>query len=202
MGRRREKTVEWKHPTRLRFGSLAVITVLAAAFRLVPHPPNFTPIAAMALFGGAFFPTQRSAFAVPLVTMPLSDLVLVLAVYGLHGLGVMPFVCGSFALTVCLGRCVRQQPRLPFVAGAALGNALLFCLITSLGVWLCSLMYPGAWKGLIACHAAAVPCFGNTIAGNLFYASLLFGGFELMQRRFPLLQAPSPALAEVTLAAR
>jgi len=194
--------MEWKHPTRLRFGSLAAIMVVAAVFRLVPHPPNFTPIAAMALFGGTHFPTRRSAFAVPLVSMLLSDLVLALTIYGWHGLGIMPFVYASFALTVCLGWCIHRQPRLPFVAGAALGSALLFYLITNLGVWLCSQMYPATWKGLIACYAAAVPFFGNTIAGDLFYASLLFGGFEWMQRRFPVLRAPSPALAEVALAAR
>jgi hypothetical protein len=189
--------MESKHPTRLRFGSLAAITFVAAVLRLVPHPPNFTPIAAMALFGGVYFPTRRSAFALPLAAMLLSDLVLALTIYGWHGLGVMPFVYGSFALTVCLGRCIRRQPRLPFVAGAALGSALLFYLVTNLGVWLCSQMYPPTWQGLLACYAAAIPFFGNTIAGDLLYASLLFGGFELMQRRFPVLRAPSPVPAQV-----
>jgi len=187
---------------RLRLASLTAVIFIAAIFRLVPHPPNFTPIAAMALFGGAYFPALRSALAVPFGAMLLSDVVLVSAVYGWHGLGVMPFVYGSFALTVCLGRYIRQRPRLPFIAAASLAGAVLFYLVTNLGVWLSGHMYPGTWQGLVACYAAAIPFFRNTIAGDLFYASLLFGGFDLMQRRFPVLRAPSPVLAEVKVAAR
>lgn len=182
---------------RLGFASLTAVIFIAATFRLVPHPPNFTPIAAMALFGGAHFPAIGSAPAVPFGAMLLSDAILVLAVYGWHGLGVMPFVYGSFALAVCLGRRIRQRPRLPLVGAAALTSALLFYLVTNLGVWLCSPMYPPTCQGLIACYTAAIPFFGNTIAGDLFYASLLFGGFELMQRRVPVLRASSPVLAEV-----
>ncbi|MGQ9651804.1 MAG: DUF6580 family putative transport protein [Phycisphaerae bacterium] len=151
------------HLTRHRFASLAAITLAAAAIRLVPHPPNLTPIAAIALFGGVFFPTWRSAFALPLAAMLLSDLVLALTIYGWHGGWIMPFVYGSFALTVCLGRCLRRRPQLLFVAGASLGSAVLFYLVTNLGVWLCSQMYPATWQGLLACYAAAIPFLGNSL---------------------------------------
>lgn len=185
---------------KLRFASLLVITLAGASLRLLPHPPNFTPLAAIALFGGALFPTRASAFIVPLGTMLLSDVVLAITTYGWGGLGVMPFVYTSFALTVCLGRCIRR-PRPLSVAGASLGSAVLFYLITNLGVWLSGQMYPATLQGLADCYAAAVPFFRNTVAGDVFYASLLFGGFELMQRRFPVLRAPSVALAEVRMAA-
>src|SRR2546429_9840040 len=79
----------------VRFVTLVGIVVAATAMRLMPHPPNVTPIAAIALFGGAHFTSKRAALAVPLLAMCLSDLLLG---FGVHR--VMPFVYGSFALNV------------------------------------------------------------------------------------------------------
>ncbi|MFN3920557.1 MAG: DUF6580 family putative transport protein, partial [Methylohalobius sp.] len=61
---------------RLRFLVLVGMILVAAASRLIPHPPNFTPIGAMALFGGACFADRHAAFAVPLAGMWLSDLMI------------------------------------------------------------------------------------------------------------------------------
>lgn len=90
---------------RLRFLVLVGMILGAAASRLIPHPFNFTPIGAMALFGGACFADRRAAFLVPLAAMFLSDLAIGLLSgslsLGLHPL--IPVVYGSFALIVCLG---------------------------------------------------------------------------------------------------
>jgi hypothetical protein len=162
--------------------------VAATAMRLVPHPPNVTPIAAIALFGGAHFASTRAALAVPLLAMCLSDLLL--------GFGVdrvMPFVYGSFALIVVLGRLIRNRRSPLAVGGAALTGSALFFVITNLGVWLATDLYPRTAEGLGACYVAAIPFFRNTLAGNLLYASVLFGGFALAERRFPaLLRQPLP----------
>src|SRR5947207_9468059 len=87
-----------------RFVTLVAMMLTAAATRLLPHPPNVTPIAAMALFGGGHFASPLAALAVPLSAMFLSDLLLG---FGLHP--VMPFVYGSFAFTVWLGRWLRTR---------------------------------------------------------------------------------------------
>jgi len=176
-----------------RFAALAAVTLIAAAFRLVPHPPNFTRIAAIALFGGAHFPTLRSAFAVPLGALLLSDLALAGTVSGRYDLRLMLFVYESFASIVCLGWCIRRRPILPFVAGVSLMSAVLFYGVSSFGVWACGRLYPMTGQGLAACYAAAIPFFRSTAAGDLFYASLLFGGFEWMQRRFAVLCAEPAA---------
>lgn len=162
--------------------------VLAAASRLVPHPPNFTPIAAMALFGGAYFGDKRAAFLVPLAAMFLSDLCL-----GLHSL--IPVVYGSFALMVCVGLWLRERKRLMTIAGCALVNSLLFFITTNFAVWAMGSFYPKTFSGLTACFIAAIPFFGNTIMGDAFYAALLFGGFALAENKFPALREPLPAFA-------
>ena len=164
----------------IRFWTLVGIVVAAAAARLIPHPPNFTPIAAMALFGGATFANRRMAFAIPLLAMALSDLVLGLTRYGLAALASRPAVYGCFLLTVALGVAARRRPGR--VAAAALGSSVLFFLVTNFSVWIGSGLYPLTWEGLIACYTAAVPFFRNTLAGTAFYTLMVFGGFGLAQR--------------------
>ena len=165
-----------------RFVTLVGMTLTAAATRLLPHPPNLTPIAAMALFGGAHFASPIAAFAVPLSAMFLSDGLLG---FGLHR--VMPFVYGSFAFTVCLGRWLRSR-RSPLAVGvAAVSGSLFFFVVTNLGVWLVGDLYPRTFDGLVTCYIAAIPFFSNTLAGDACYTVALFGGFALAQRYVPTL---------------
>ena len=170
----------------VRFVTLVGIVVAAAAMRLMPHPPNVTPIAAIALFGGAHFTSKRAALAVPLLAMCLSDLLLG---FGVHR--VMPFVYGSFALNVVLGRLIRDRRSPLVVGGAALAGSVLFFVITNFGVWCLSDLYPRTVEGFVACYVAAIPFFRNTLAGDLLYAGVLFGGFALAERRFPALRRQS-----------
>jgi hypothetical protein len=164
-----------------RFTTLAGMVFLAAALRLIPHPPNFTPLAAMALFGGAYLSDKRLAFGLPLAALLLSDAVL--GFY--HG---MIWVYGSFALMVCLGLQLQSRRRLLPVAGAALASSVLFFALTNFGVWAGGGMYPRTLGGLGACYVAAIPFFQNTIAGDLVYTALLFGGFALVEKKFPALR--------------
>jgi hypothetical protein len=159
-----------------RFLFLAGMIVLAAASRLIPHAPNFSPIAALALFGGAQFADKRLAFLVPLAEMFLSDLVL-----GLHSL--VPVIYGSFALIVCLGFWLRRRQNVWAIGGAAIVGALLFFVLTNFGVWAMGQMYPKTPAGLLDCYVAAVPFFQNTLSSNLLYAALLFGGLAIAENR-------------------
>jgi hypothetical protein len=165
--------------------AIAAMVAMAAASRLLPHPPNFTPLAAMALLGGAYLPDKRVAFAVPLAALFLSDLVL-----GLHA--GMWAVYGSFMLVVCLGFTLRRSRKPLRIGAAALASSVLFFALTNLAVWAFGSMYPKTAAGLAACYAAAIPFFRNTLAGDLFYTALLFGGFALAQRGWPALREPAP----------
>jgi hypothetical protein len=160
----------------------------AAALRIAPHLPNFSPIAAMALFGGAHFSDKRLAFAVPLAALLLSDCVL-----GFYA--GMATVYASFAIVVVLGLWLRSRRTPALIAGTALLGSFLFFLITNFGYWTSGVLYPRTLSGLAACYAAAIPFFRNTLAGDLFYTAVLFGGFALAQRRFPLLRDPAASQA-------
>jgi len=124
---------------RTRLIVLLLAIVAAAALRLVPHPPNFTPIGAMALFSGAYVGRRALAFAAPLAAL-----------------------------------------------------ALLFFALSNFGVWLGSGMYPRSLAGLAECYAAALPFFQNSLAGDLFYTVLLFGGFAAAERLVPTLREGTP----------
>jgi len=155
--------------------------VAAAVLRLVPHPPNFTPIGAMALFSGAMFGRRAIAFLAPLGALLLSDLVL--GFY--HGQATVYF---SVALVVMIGMGALARVTALRVLGAALASSVLFFVITNFGMWLFSGFYPRTLGGLEACFIAAIPFFQNTVAGDLFYVALLFGGFALLERAVPALK--------------
>jgi hypothetical protein len=165
-----------------RLLALLAAIFAAAAMRLLPHPPNFSPIAAMALFSGAYLPRRALAFLAPFGALLLSDALL----GGFYG--GMVFVYLSFALTVLIGWAIAGRKSPLIIGGAALASSVLFFVVTNFGVWLSSGMYPRTGEGLIGCYVAAVPFFQNTLAGDLFFTALLFGGFALAERVVPALR--------------
>lgn len=167
-----------------RTAALITAIFVAALFRLVPHPPNFSPIAAMALFSGAYMPRRGLAFVAPLGAMLVSD-----AVLGFHS--GMPVVYASVALIVALGFVLSSRRSPGRILGAALASSLLFYLITNFAVWAAGDMYPKTLAGLSACYLAAIPFFQNGLAGDLVFTGLLFGGFALAQRFLPTLRSPA-----------
>lgn len=163
---------------------LAGIILVATASRLIPHPPNFTPIAAIALFGGAQFSSKRAAFLVPLAALFLSDLV-----FGFYAITLV--VYGSFGLTVCLGFWVRQRRSMSRIAYAAAASAILFFGLTNFGVWAMDNLYPKTAAGLVDCYIAAIPFFRNMLLADLVYSTLLFGALALAENRFVRLREPA-----------
>lgn len=161
-----------------RYGILSVMIVAAAAMRLLPHPANFTPIAALALFAGARFDDKRWAFFMPLAAMALSDVLL-----GFNDQ--MPVTYGAFAVIVAMGFSLKERTPVLRATWTSVGAAAFFFIVSNLGVWASGGLYPPTFQGLVACYVAAIPFFQNSLAGTLFYAALLFGGFALMEKRMP-----------------
>ena len=164
-----------------RLIALLSAILVAAALRLVPHPPNFSPIDAMALFSGAYLGRKAIAFVAPIGALLLSDLVL--GFY--HGQATVYF---SVALIVTIGMVALTRRSAVRVGAAAVASSILFFVITNFGMWLFSGFYPRTLVGLEACYVAAIPFFQNTLAGDLFYAALLFGGFRLAEHFAPQLR--------------
>lgn len=157
------------------------IIAVACLLRLVPHLPNFTPIGAMALFGGMYL-DKKYAFVLPLVALFLSDLLL-----GFHA--TMPFVYGSFVLSGLLGMWVKQHRTGTRVAFGVLLSSVLFFIITNFGVWLVSGIYERSPKGLLEAFVMALPFFRNTIFGDLLYTTAFIIMYEILQalsRRYSL----------------
>jgi len=154
----------------------AIFVLVAAILRLVPHAPNFAPIGAMALFGGAYL-GRKSAIALPLLAMFFSDVFI-----GFDSVSSRLTVYGSFAAIGLVGMWLRNHRSFQNVVLAALGSSLLFFVITNFGVWAFGTIYPKTAAGLAACFIAAIPFFRNTLAGDLFYTGVFFGGFELISR--------------------
>lgn len=169
----------------LRTILILAMMVFAAALRLAPHPWNFTPVGAIALFSGAMVRDRRLAFLFPVLVMCATDLII-----GFNTLS--PLIYASFLLSALIGRLFIRKRNLPRIGGATFLGALQFFLITNFGVWAFLNSYPGTGAGLAACYLAAVPLFWNTLAGDAVYVTLLFGGFLLAERLTPRLR-PSPA---------
>lgn len=160
---------------------VVTLMVFAAAFvRLIPHPPNFAPIAAMALFGGAYFNKKSFAFAVPLAAMFLTD-----SIIGFHS--GMWIVYLSFALIVVIGMLILKKVSVKNVVLASVTASISFFIITNFGVWAFGTMYPKNIAGLIECYVAAIPFIHNTLIGDLFFSGIMFGVYEFAKTKLPVL---------------
>ena len=172
---------------------LAGMIVVAALTRLLPHPPNFSPVEAIALFGGAYFASRQWALVVPLLAMLLSDLALGMV----HGasyasyLGGVSFwsVYACIALSTLMGFGLRGKVGGARLLGYSLAGSVLFFVVTNFTAWLGSPAYPQTPAGLVAAYVAGIPFFKWTVLGTLAYAALLFGGFALLRSRMPALRA-------------
>ncbi|HEX8931783.1 MAG TPA: DUF6580 family putative transport protein [Patescibacteria group bacterium] len=147
-----------------------LLIIGGALMRLVPHLPNFTPIAGMALFGGVFL-KKRYALIIPLAAMLVSDFFI-----GFHSL--MPYVYGSFVLSGLIGLWLRSHKNVFTIVSATFLSSVLFFLITNFGVW-AEGMYARNLSGLLESYMMAIPFFRNTVLGDLFYTGVFFGAYEL-----------------------
>lgn len=177
-----------------KFIVLSILIALAALTRLMPHPPNFAPIGAMAIFGGVYFGKKSMAFLIPILALFISDVLLIKFInyeYTTLGTYFTSFgalmIYGSFILIVLLGFLIRSNANPVSLTFGALTASVIFFLLSNFGVWASSLAYPKDINGLMACYAIALPFFDNTILGDLFFTFVLFGVFEILKTRFPLL---------------
>lgn len=142
--------------------------------RILPHPPNFAPIAAIALFGGVYL-TKKYFWIVPLLALFVGDYFI-----GSYDTRLMVAVYGSFGIISLIGLWLRNHRSPGMIISSALVGSLLFYLITNFAVWAFSPWYPKDISGLMFSYTLALPFFKNTILGDLFYVSLFFGVYELV----------------------
>lgn len=146
--------------------------LIGATARLLPHPANFAPIGAMALFGGTYM-SKKQALVLPISAMFISDVFI-----GFDSLAMRASVYGSFLLIVIMGFWLKNHKNLKTVAFSSLTASLAFFLITNFSVWAFGNFYPKSLPGLEECYLMAIPFFRSTILGDFFYTGAFFGGYE------------------------
>lgn len=156
--------------------SLIIILAVAAILaRLLPHPANFTPVAAVALFAGYYLP-KKWAIILPLIIMLASDLFI-----GFYDWKLMLVVYSCLIINGLLGLIIRNHRQPLAVLTATLTGSLLFFLLTNLAVWLFSTWYAHNLPDLLLCYTLAIPFFKNTLLGDLFFTGVFFTSYELLK---------------------
>lgn len=171
---------------------LAILMIISGILlRLMPHLPNFAPIAATALFGGAYL-SKRFAILVPLTAMAISDYLLLYVnpfhspmvhfshIYPITALFTPSTlaVWGSFILIACIGMWLKEHKNVKNIIVGSLASSVLFFLITNFGFWLTYDIYPKTLSGQIEAYIMALPFFKWTVLGDLFYSGMFFGAYE------------------------
>ena len=182
-----------------RFAAIFLLIILAAAMRIpnaaqITPWANFTPIGALGLFGGAYFNSKWKAFALPMLSLLISDLIINIFIFkGRYGIMYNGWyiIYGIFTLIVFFGKHLIQKVSIKNILIAGIVAALSHWLIADFAVWAdggtdLRTMMPLTknWAGLLQCYMQGLPFMRNFLTGNLVYGGILFGGFELAQQRF------------------
>ncbi|MBL7786211.1 MAG: hypothetical protein JNM36_09925 [Chitinophagales bacterium] len=166
-----------------------ILLAVVALTRLVPHIPNVSPVAAMALFGGCYFTNRRWAFALPIAILFVSDLLLHVgyllgwrAFTGFYD--ILPYVYGSMLFITAIGILLQKYRHPAYLIGASITSSVLFFLITNFGVWW---NWMRDTSTLAQCYVQAIPFFRNTLLGDLLYVGVLFGVAAWVSKKYPSL---------------
>jgi len=172
---------------------LTLFILAVALTRLLPHPPNFAPITAMAVFGAVTFGRWRTAVVAPLVALFVSDLAKEYLYH--HGMSAqwgiyrgMWVTYGTTALVALISRLAHGTRRVSVMAGATLLGSIVFFIVTNFAVWARGSRFPHTLDGLLDCYLVAVPFFRNSLAGDVVYATVLFGAWALAEHWVPSLR--------------
>jgi len=149
-----------------------ILITLGIAARFLPHPANFAPIGAIAIFSGIYLP-KKWAIILPLIAMLFSDLFI-----GFYALPIMFSVYAGFIIMGLIGLQIRKNKKLSTVLGGTILGSAIFYLVTNGAVWAFGSLYPHTVAGLMQSYAMAIPFFRNSMLGDLFYTGVLVGAYE------------------------
>jgi len=155
-----------------------IVAIILIAFvvvaRFLPHPMNFAPIAAVAMFSGVYL-SKKASIIVPVVAMMFSDIFL-----GLHNL--IFFTWGCMILSGLIGWWVKKHKNTLTIISGSLAGSIIFFLVTNTAVWAVNMgdFYARNFSGLMQSYSLGLPFFRNTVLGDLFYTAVFFGTFEIV----------------------
>ena len=149
--------------------------VIAALMRLIPHPPNFVPLTAIAIFAGIKFKNIKLAYIIPISIMLISDLFIGFSYVSM-------FVYLAFILITTYSFVVKS-----YHIKNILFSSLIFFIVTNFGVWLLG-GFSFSLEGLILCYTMAIPFFTNSILADLFFTGILYFGFKKIEEKYLIVQ--------------
>ncbi|MGY8918964.1 MAG: DUF6580 family putative transport protein [Flavobacteriales bacterium] len=155
---------------------ITLFIIVAALMRLIPHPPNFVPITAIAIFAGVKFNNIKIAYTIPISIMLISDLFI-----GFYSISL--FVYLAFILIITYSSFIKKYSLKNIIL-----SSVMFFVITNFGVWLMG-GYPKSIEGLVLCYTMAIPFFTNSIIADLFFSAILYYGFEKIEKRYLILKS-------------
>ena len=176
---------------------LSGLFILFGAFsRLFTFLPNFSALEALALFGGAYIALRYVAILIPIIAMFLSDLVInntIARPFFPEHEGAVIFAeymiwnVLAIVLIVLFGRVFLKKMNLKNGFFGILGATGIFWIVSNIGAWLSSGLFPLTFTGMMENFIFALPFLKNSLLGNLVFGTILFGSFELLTRSFPKL---------------
>ena len=173
--------------------TLVGLIILAAFSRVIPHMPNFSPLGAIGVFGVAHFSKKWLGVLIPITATWLSDLFINNVIYAKYTTSFVWFYdgfywqYGSYILIAIVAIFIVKKVNVQNVFAGALASSAIFFLVSNFGVWISSTSYPQTFSGLMSCYTAGIPFINGTILGDLFYCSVLFGGYAFAQYKVPAL---------------
>lgn len=167
-----------------------ILIILGISARLLPHAWNVAPIAAIALFAGVYL-GRYYALILPPVAMLAGDIFI-----GFYQWQLALVVYSCFMITGLIGYLISKHKSFVTIVAGSIAGSVIFFILTNWAVWQFSAWYAKDWAGLIQCYTLAIPFFRNTLLGDLFYTSVLFGAYEtvkiwLKSRRLALINIKS-----------
>ena len=154
---------------------IIVFILLGIITRIIPHPPNFTSLLAIALFSGAYIKNQYMAILIPLLIMFISDLII--------GLPISTSVYISFVFITLIGGSLQNNTTGVKIIKSSILASIVFFIITNFTVFITSGMYTKNLLGFVECYIAAIPFFTNTLISTITYSIIMFFSFKLIHRK-------------------
>ncbi len=144
-----------------------ILILILAMSRLIPHPPNFTPVISVAIMSGYLFRNIYLSFVVLITSMILAD-----AFIGFYEN--MLFVYLSLLLIAYIFYKISGKINLKNLFIYGFFGSVIFYLISNFGVWYFGNLYEKNFNGLIECYFLAIPFFKNTVLSTIFFTYITF----------------------------
>ena len=145
---------------------------LVALSRVIPHPPNFTPILASAIMAPLLIKDRFFGIAIPIFGMFVADIVI-----GFH-----PYQLVIYFTIATIGLVSTMKVNYVKLGLLAIGSSVWFFLTTNFAVWLAWDFYPKSFEGLITCYTLALPFFTNTLISTVLFTGILTLAIKPMEK--------------------